>query len=126
VQQLLDRGADVGVRDYGDNNYALHFAADAADFDAVSLLVEAGSDVVGGRDDHQIGVLGWATCFARVREDVAACISSPMAPSSIPGLPLRSTGGRRARPNRTRSIARQSAHQSPGTPCMVTLCAASR
>src|SRR5262245_41472111 len=69
---LLDRGADVRIRDYGDNAYALHFAADAADLDVVTLLVEAGSDVVGEGDDHQVGVLGWATCFGRGRDDVAA------------------------------------------------------
>jgi ankyrin repeat protein len=72
VRLLLERGADVHIRDYGDNAYALHFAADAADLDIVTLLVEAGSDAVGEGDDHQIGVLGWATCLARVREDVAA------------------------------------------------------
>jgi len=72
VRLLLDRGADVGIRDYGDNAYALHFAADAADLDVVTLLVDAGSDVVGEGDDHQVGVLGWATCCAHVREDVAA------------------------------------------------------
>jgi ankyrin repeat protein len=71
VRLLLDRGADVSIRDYGDNAYALHFAADAADLDVVTLLVEAGSDVIGEGDDHQLGVLGWATCFAHVREDVA-------------------------------------------------------
>jgi ankyrin repeat protein len=72
VRLLLDRGADVRIRDYGDNAYALHFAADAADLDVIALLVDAGSDVVGEGDYHQVGVLGWATCFARVREDVAA------------------------------------------------------
>jgi|HubBroStandDraft_6_1064221.scaffolds.fasta_scaffold38767_2 ankyrin repeat protein len=71
VRLLLERGADVDIRDYGDNAYALHFAADAADLEVVKMLVEAGSDVVGAGDDHQIGVLGWATCFRRVREDVA-------------------------------------------------------
>jgi ankyrin repeat protein len=71
VRLLLERGADVGIRDYGDNAYALHFAAAAADFEVVKMLTEAGSDVVGEGDDHQIGVLGWATCFRRVREDVA-------------------------------------------------------
>jgi ankyrin repeat protein len=71
VRLLLVRGADVGIRDYGDNAYALHFAAEAADFEIVEMLVEAGSDVVGEGDDHQLGVLGWATCFRQVREDVA-------------------------------------------------------
>jgi hypothetical protein len=37
----------------------------------VRLLVEAGSDVIGKGDDHQLGVLGWATSFRKVREDVA-------------------------------------------------------
>src|SRR5262249_34652590 len=36
-----------------------------------TMLVEAGSDVVGDGDDHHLGVLGWATCLGRVREDVA-------------------------------------------------------
>ncbi len=35
------------------------------------MLVEAGSDVIGEGDDHQLGVLGWATCFRDVRQDVA-------------------------------------------------------
>jgi ankyrin repeat protein len=72
VRLLLDRGGDVRIRDYGDNACALHFAAEAADLDVVKLLVEAGSDVVGEGDDHQVGVLGWATCLGRLREDVAA------------------------------------------------------
>jgi ankyrin repeat protein len=71
VRLLLECGADVRIRDYGDNAYALHFAADAAELDVVKMLVEAGSDVIGEGDDHQIGVLGWATCFRRVRQDVA-------------------------------------------------------
>jgi ankyrin repeat protein len=71
VRLLLERGANVRIRDFGDNAYALHFAADAADLDIVRMLVEAGSDVIGEGDDHQLGVLGWATCFGRVREDVA-------------------------------------------------------
>jgi ankyrin repeat protein len=71
VRALLDRGADVHVRDYGDNAYALHFAAEAADLAVVEMLVEAGSDVIGEGDDHQLGVLGWATCFRTARADVA-------------------------------------------------------
>jgi ankyrin repeat protein len=72
VRQLLERGADVGIRDYGDNAYALHFAAEVADVRIVEMLVEAGSDVIGEGDDHHVNVLGWATCRGRVREDVAA------------------------------------------------------
>jgi ankyrin repeat protein len=71
VRALLERGADVGIRDFGDNAYPLHFAAAEADLAIVEMLVEAGSDVVGEGDDHQLEVLGWATCLGRVREDVA-------------------------------------------------------
>src|SRR5262249_34514134 len=71
IRLLLDRGADVHIRDFGDNAYALHFAAESADLAVVEMLVEAGSDVIGAGDDHQLGVLGWATCFRRVRADVA-------------------------------------------------------
>lgn len=71
VRLLLERGADVRVRDYGDNAHALHFAVESADFETVEMLVDAGADVIGDGDDHQLGVLGWATCFGRVREDVA-------------------------------------------------------
>jgi ankyrin repeat protein len=72
VGLLLDRGADVRIRDDGDNAYALHFAAEAADLKVVRMLVEAGSDVIGEGDDHHLGVLGWATCLRRIREEVAA------------------------------------------------------
>ena len=72
VRLLLEAGAAVDIRDYGDNASALHFAAQAADLEIVQALVEAGADVNGEGDDHQLGVLGWATCFGRVREDVAA------------------------------------------------------
>jgi ankyrin repeat protein len=71
VRILLEHGANVGIRDFGDNAYPLHFAAAEADFAIVRMLVEAGSDVVGEGDDHHLEVLGWATCLGRVREDVA-------------------------------------------------------
>jgi ankyrin repeat protein len=72
VELLLARGADVRIRDTGDNAYALHFAAEAADLAVIELLVDAGSDVIGDGDDHRLGVLGWATCFHETRQDVAA------------------------------------------------------
>lgn len=74
VRLLLEAGAAVDVRDYGDNASALHVAAQAADLEMVRALVEAGADVNGEGDDHQLGVLGWATCFGRVREDVAGYV----------------------------------------------------
>ena len=45
VRLLLQRGADVRVRDFPDNAYPLHFAAAVADLEMVKMLVEAGSDV---------------------------------------------------------------------------------
>lgn len=71
VELLLARGANVRIRDSGDNAYALHFAAEAAELGIVRLLVEAGSDVIGEGDDHRLDVLGWATCFQNTRRDVA-------------------------------------------------------
>lgn len=71
VELLLARGAEVRIRDTGDNAYALHFAAEAADLAVIKLLIDAGSDVIGDGDDHRLGVLGWATCFHEVRKDVA-------------------------------------------------------
>jgi ankyrin repeat protein len=71
VELLLERGADVRIRDTGDNAFALHFAAEAADLAIVRMLVEAGADVIGDGDDHRLGVLGWATCFRNARHDIA-------------------------------------------------------
>jgi len=71
VRVLLDHGASVAIRDFGDNAYPLHFAAAEGDFAIVRMLVEAGSDVVGEGDDHHLNVLGWATCLGHIREDVA-------------------------------------------------------
>ncbi len=76
VRLLLERGADVRIRDYGDNAYALHFAAADADLAIVRMLVEAGSEIDGEGDDHQVGVIGWATCLGRVRDDVARYLLS--------------------------------------------------
>ncbi len=71
LRLLIDRGADVDVRDFPDNAYPLHVAAAVADLETVRILVEAGADVIGEADDYEVGVLGWATCFRTVREDVA-------------------------------------------------------
>ena len=72
LRLLLARGANVRVRDFPDNAYALHVAAAVADLETVKILVEAGSDVIGEADDYEVGVLGWATCFRQVRQDIAA------------------------------------------------------
>jgi ankyrin repeat protein len=72
VRLLIERGADLNKRDFPNNAAPLHFTAAHADLETIRLLVEAGADVDGHGDDHAVGVLGWATCFDKVREDVAA------------------------------------------------------
>ncbi len=72
VEELLDRGFDVNTRCRTDNAYAMHFAAEKGCLGIVKHLAEAGGDIHGDGDDHEFGVLGWATCFGEVRDDVAA------------------------------------------------------
>jgi ankyrin repeat protein len=72
VRLLIERGADIDAREFPDNAAPLHFAALYGDLETIALLVEAGADIEGKGDDPAVGVLGWATCFNQVREDVAA------------------------------------------------------
>jgi ankyrin repeat protein len=83
VRLLLERGADVDIRDYPNNATALHFAAVAGDLEMVQMLVEAGSDLIGEGDDYGVGVLGWATCLSRLREDVADYLIAQGAPLNL-------------------------------------------
>ncbi|MEM9883994.1 MAG: ankyrin repeat domain-containing protein, partial [Planctomycetota bacterium] len=70
VDLLLERGFDVNQRDKNDNAYALHFAAEQG-LDIAKRLVEAGGDVHGEGDEHELGILGWATCFGKVNQELA-------------------------------------------------------
>jgi ankyrin repeat protein len=71
VRLLLEHGADPNARDVGDNAYALHFAAGAGALEAARALLDAGGDVHGVGDVHQLEVIGWATCFgATIPQDV--------------------------------------------------------
>src|SRR5262245_12685259 len=63
VSLLLERGADVNAREKGDNTYPMHWAAAAAHLDVVRRLIEAGGDVIGAGDDHELEVIGWASCW---------------------------------------------------------------
>jgi ankyrin repeat protein len=63
VELLLARGLDVNAREKGDNTYAMHWAAAAGHLDVVRRLADAGGDVVGHGDDHELEVIGWATCW---------------------------------------------------------------
>ena len=63
VRVLLERGADPNVRDEGDNAFPLHFAAENQDLPVIRLLVEHGAEMIGEGDEHELGILGWATCW---------------------------------------------------------------
>jgi len=63
VDLLLARGLDVNARESGDNTCAMHWAAAAGALDSVRLLADAGGDVIGHGDDHELEVIGWATCW---------------------------------------------------------------
>jgi ankyrin repeat protein len=63
VDLLLNRGFDPNAREKGDNTYAMHWAAAAGALDVVTRLAGAGGDVVGHGDDHEMEVIGWASCW---------------------------------------------------------------
>jgi len=63
VDLLLKRGLDVNTRETGDNTCAMHWAAAGGHLDVVRRLADAGGDIVGHGDDHEMEVIGWATCW---------------------------------------------------------------
>ena len=69
VDLLLKRGIDVNIREKGDNTYPMHWAAAAGHVEIVRRLIEAGGDVVGHGDDHELEVIGWATCWTGTDTD---------------------------------------------------------
>lgn len=71
VNVLLRHGFDISTRDRFDTATALHWAAQFGSVEVVARLIEAGADVDGEGDAHQIGVIGWATCFKQVRKEAA-------------------------------------------------------
>jgi ankyrin repeat protein len=76
LRLLLEHGANPNARDEGDNALPLHFAAGGGPLESVRLLLDAGSDVHGVGDLHQIEAIGWATVFAEARRDVVDLLVS--------------------------------------------------
>ena len=75
VDLLLKRGLDVNTREKGDNTYAMHWAAAAGQLDVVRRLADAGGDVVGHGDDHELEVIGWATCWDGCDDDAHRAVA---------------------------------------------------
>jgi uncharacterized glyoxalase superfamily protein PhnB len=83
VNVLLRRGFDIATRDRLDNATALHWAAQYGTVEMVERLVEAGADIDGEGDAHEVGVIGWATCFRNVRREAADYLLSRGARPTI-------------------------------------------
>jgi len=75
IDLLLARGLDVNTRERGDNTYAMHWAAARGDLTVVKRLADAGGDVVGHGDDHELEVIGWATCWDGADDDAHRAVA---------------------------------------------------
>lgn len=63
VNLLLERGLSPNTLESGDNTCPMHWAAAAGHLEVVRRLADAGGDVIGHGDDHELEVIGWATCW---------------------------------------------------------------
>ena len=86
MRLLLERGADPNAREEGDNTTPLHWAAAGRHLEIVRALLDAGGDVHGVGDLHEMDAIGWATFFhahednpnelsSRARETVALLVA---------------------------------------------------
>ena len=76
VQMLIAHGADPNAREAGDNTCPLHWAAAHGHTDVVRALLDAGADVHGTGDVHELDVIGWATYFRAPGDDPAQADAS--------------------------------------------------
>lgn len=74
VDLLLRLGFAVETRDRTDKATALHWAAAGGHLDVAKRLLAAGADIDGPDDAHDLGVIGWATCFRTVHRAFADCL----------------------------------------------------
>src|SRR5206468_7655167 len=83
VNVLLGSGLDPNVRETGDNTTPMHWAAAAGKLNVVRLLADAGGDVIGAGDDHELQVIGWATCWDGADDaDHRAVVEFLLSPAS--------------------------------------------
>jgi ankyrin repeat protein len=69
VDLLLARGLDVNTLEKGDDTTPMHWAAAAGHEAVVRRLADAGGDVIGHGDDHELEVIGWASCWDGCDDD---------------------------------------------------------
>ncbi len=69
VSLLIGRGFDVNTLENGDHTTALHWAAAAGHVEVVRRLLDAGVDPIGHGDEHELGAIGWASCWDGTNTD---------------------------------------------------------
>jgi ankyrin repeat protein len=74
-RMLADQPDLVRAREHGDNTTALHWVVAKADVEMTRVLLDAGADVHGLGDVHELETIGWATVFheERMTWDVVGC-----------------------------------------------------
>jgi ankyrin repeat protein len=63
VRFLLSRGANPNAREAGDNTYPLHWAVAGRHLEIARALLDAGTDIHGIGDLHELDTIGWASYF---------------------------------------------------------------
>src|SRR6185503_11102601 len=76
VDLLLSRGLDVNSLEKGDDTTAMHWAAAAGHVAVVRRLADAGGDVIGHGDDHELEVIGWAICWDGCDDDAHRAVAN--------------------------------------------------
>jgi ankyrin repeat protein len=113
VRELLAGGADPNAREPGDNTYPMHWAAADGQLEIVRALADAGGDVIGAGDDHELEVIGWATCWEEAHADVAGFLVSRGAAHTIFSAIALNLADEVARHDLTARMSHNEAHQLP-------------